>query len=92
MDKQKEHIGKMEEQMHQWGAKLDALAAKADEAEKKVKNDYHLRIEELKAKHSEMKTKLRDLKAAEGNKWDDFKAGIDRSWAELESAFKSLTN
>jgi peptidoglycan hydrolase CwlO-like protein len=92
MDKQKMHVGKMEEQMNQWGAKLDDLVAKATEAEKKVKSDYHLRIDELKAKHSEMQSKLKDLKASEGGKWDDFKAGINKSWAELESAFKKLAN
>jgi len=92
MDKQKTHVGKMEEQMTQWGARLDALAAKATEAGKKVKSDYHLRIEELKAQHSAMQSKLSDLKASEGGKWDDFKAGLDKSWAELESAFKKLAN
>jgi hypothetical protein len=92
MDKQKTHMGKMEEQMNQWGVKLDALAAKANDAGKKVKSDYHLRIEELKAKHLEMQSKLKGLKAEEGGKWDDFKAGLDKSWAELESAFKKLAN
>jgi chromosome segregation ATPase len=92
MDKQKTHMGKMEEQMNQWGATLDDLVAKASEAEKKVKSDYHLGIEELKAKYSEMQSKLKNLKDAEGDKWDDFKTGIDKSWAELESAFNKLTN
>ena len=54
MKPQEKHVGKMETQLRQWGAKLD------------------------------------EMKAADTEKWETFKTGVESAWNELEVAFKNL--
>jgi uncharacterized coiled-coil DUF342 family protein len=92
MDSVEDNVGKMETQLKKWGAKLDELIAKADEAGAEAKVDYRKRIDDLKAKHHAATIKLDELKAAGSEKWETFKGGIESAWGELETAFKKLTN
>ena len=61
MEKQKAHVGKVEAQLRQWGAKLDDLVAKAEEAGTEAKIEYRKRIDDLKAKHQVAQAKLEKL-------------------------------
>lgn len=84
------NVGKMEAQLSHWGAKLDELVAKAEEAGEEVKSDYRKRIDDLRAKHQAAHLKLAEFKAAGSGKWDHFKIGVESAWSELENAFKEL--
>ena len=81
----------MEATLQQWGASLDDLLAKANEAGADVKAEYLKNIKELKSKHTVVKAKLTQLEKARGAEWDAFKSGIEGTWNELEGAFKKLT-
>lgn len=85
-------IGKMERQLKQWGARLDDLAAKVTTAGANAEADRRELVAELRAKHELAQAKLDELKAAGGEKWETFKAGVESVYKELESAFKKLTN
>lgn len=87
-----DNVGRMETQLKQWGAKLDELIAKADEAGTAAKIDYRKRIDDLKAKHLAATAKLDELKVAGSEKWETFKSGIESAWGELETAFKKLAH
>jgi histidinol dehydrogenase len=82
----------MERRLEQFGAKLDRLVAKAKEAGAEARTDYRKRIDDLKAKYRVSQSKLDDLRAAGSERWDTVKAGVESAWAELEAAFKKLTN
>jgi hypothetical protein len=84
------NVGKLEEQLSHWGAKLDELVAKAEEVDAELKSDYRKRIEALRAKHRAAHAKLEEFKAAGSGKWDHFKTGIECAWNELEDAFREL--
>lgn len=86
------NAGKMETQLKQWGAKLDELLAKAEEAGTEAKIDYRKRIDDLKAKHRVAQTKLDEIRAAGSEKWETLRTGVERAWNELESAIKKVTN
>jgi hypothetical protein len=86
------HVGRMETQLQQWGAKLDEFVAKADEAGAEAKIDYRKGIDDLKAKHRGAQGKLDELKAAGSEKWETLKAGVESAWNELDVAFKKLRN
>ena len=92
MDKMQAHVGKMETQLRQWGAKLDELVVKAEGAGTEAKADYRKRIDDLKAKHQVAQAKLDELKAAGSEKWETLKAGVESAWNELDVAFKKLKN
>lgn len=92
METMEAHVGKMETKLKRWGAKLDKLVAKAEEAGTDAKNDHRKRIDDLKAKHQMAQAKLDELKTAGSEKWETFKAGVESAWNDLETAFKKLKN
>ena len=92
MEEKEAHVGKMETRLKQWGAKLDAFMAKAEEAGAEMKIDYRKHLDDLKAKHKAAQSKLDELKAARGEEWKSFMAGVESAGNELEAAFKKLTD
>ena len=85
-----QEVGKIETRLRQLGAKLDRLVAKADETGAEVKADYRKQIDHAKDKHAEVENKLKAFRAASGQKWENFKGGVETAWHDLENAFKSL--
>ena len=86
------HVGKMEAQLKHWGAKLDAIVAKAEKAGTQVKIERRKRVDDLKAKYQAAQSKLSELKAAGSGKWEVLKTGVESAWNELEAAFRKLRN
>ena len=85
------HVGQMEAELKSWGAKLDALVAKADAAGTEAKIDYRKRLEDVAASYKTAQSQLHKLQAAGSGKWDTFKTDVESAWSDLESAFKKLT-
>ena len=81
-------LSALEGQLERWDAKLDELAAKGTAARKQAKTEARAHIEELKSKIRTARSKLDAAKAEGSDKWDAFKEGLERSWKELEAAFK----
>lgn len=82
-------VSKMEDQL--WSAKLNEAAAGAAVTGQEAKIDAKKKLDELRSKLTTTQSKLDEAKAAGGDKWDSFKAGVGNSWRELEEAFKELT-
>jgi hypothetical protein len=92
METVESHIGKMETELRQWGARLDKLVEKADAAGTGAKIDYRRRLEDLREKYAAAEKRLAELKAAGSSKWDTYKGGVETAWSELETAFTRLAN
>jgi peptidoglycan hydrolase CwlO-like protein len=92
METAEAHVGKMETQLKQWGAKLDDMLAKAEEVGAEAKVDYRKRTDDLKAKYKVAQSKFAEFKAAGSENWATLKTGVESAWTELEGAFKKLTN
>jgi len=90
MDTVGQEVGKIETRLRQLGAKLDKLVAKADEAGSEAKTEYREQIGHIKDKHAVVQGKLTAFRAANGQKWDNFKGGVEIAWHDLEDAFKAL--
>jgi len=90
MDSVGQEVGKIEMRLRQLGTKLDKLVAKADEAGSEAKAEYRAQIDHIKEKHTMVQTKLTAFRAAGGQKWDNFKLGVETAWHDLENAFKAL--
>ena len=90
MESTGQEVGKIETRLRQLGAKLDRLVAKADEAGSEAKADYRKGIDHIKDKHAAVQGKLDAYKSANGQKWDNFKDGVETAWQDLENAFKAL--
>jgi uncharacterized protein YhaN len=87
MENREEYQGKMEAQLGEWGAEIDKLKARADNAAADTRQGYYDQIEALRAKQAAMQAKLQELKAANEGAWGDLKEGVDRSWNEIKDAF-----
>jgi archaellum component FlaC len=90
MDTTGQEVGKIETRLRQFGTKLDNLVAKAGEAGDEAKNEYRKQIDNIKDKHAVVQSKLNAFKAANGQKWDNFRDGVETAWHDLETAFKAL--
>jgi len=91
METKEAHLGTMEAQLKQWGAKLDELGVIGEEAASEARVHYRKGVDELKAKHLAAQIKLDELRAAGSEKWDILKTGVDSAWKDLEAGFKKLT-
>jgi hypothetical protein len=90
MESTGQEVGRIETRLRQLGAKLDKLVAKADEAGTEVKIDYRKGLDHIKDKRAIVQGKLDAYKAANGQKWDNFKGGVETAWHDLEDAFTAL--
>jgi hypothetical protein len=90
MESAGQEVGRIETRLRQLGAKLDKLAAKAAEAGADAKLDYCKQIDVIKDKHLLVRGKLDAFRAANGQKWDNFRGGVETAWHDLENAFKAL--
>jgi hypothetical protein len=55
------HVGKMEAELKQWGARLDKLLTKVDAAGVGAKVDYRNRLDDLKEKYTVAEARFAEL-------------------------------
>ena len=91
-DKRKAYEEKLDAQLNEWNAHTALLKAKADKAEAEAKIQYYKTIESLQQKQNEAGTKLRELKTAGDEAWEDLKTGAEKAWAEVKTAFHEATS
>lgn len=83
---------KLQAQLDEWGAEIDKLKAKADNAEADAQLEYYKQIEELRSMQETATNKLAELKDAGDDAWEDLKAGIDSAWDSLGNSLKSAAS
>jgi len=86
-DKRKAYEEKLDAQLKEWNAQIALLKAKAANAEADVKIDYYKTIDAFEHKEKEAKTKLQELKTAGDEAWEAVKAGMEKTWAEVKTAY-----
>jgi hypothetical protein len=86
-----QNIVRVEQQLLEWGAKIEALAKRAEAAGEHARADYRRRIEDLKTQRAEAMVRLSEFKAAGTETWEAFRSGIEVAWRELEVALKALS-
>ena len=77
---------KMNARLREWQAKIDALKARADQAEAEQKIKYNEEIETLRTKQQKVQQKLEELRSAGEGAWEEVKAGVEVAWTDLEDA------
>ena len=78
----------LDAQLAQWSADLDVLKAKAARAEVNAKVNYDKAIDAMQQKHDEASKRLRALKVATDDTWDNLKTGTERICAEVKTLFE----
>lgn len=87
-----EFVRKMHAKLDEWNAEIDALKAKADQAEAEARSEYHKQLEALRSKRDEARGKLNELESAGESAWQDLKAGVELAWESVSEAVRSATS
>jgi len=91
-DKRKAYEEKLDAQLEEWNAQTALFKARADKAKAEAKIEYYKTIEALQHKQDEARTKLRELKTAGDEAWEDLKTGAEKAWDEVKTAFSSAAS
>ncbi|MDP8244748.1 MAG: hypothetical protein P9L94_11745 [Candidatus Hinthialibacter antarcticus] len=83
------YIQKLEAQLNQWGAEIDKLKAKAENAQADAKIEYSFQIDELNSMKDAANDKLTELKNASDDAWEELKAGCEHAWATFSESVKT---
>ena len=76
----------MESTMKEWGARLDALKAKADKATADAKAELHKQIDEVARLQEAARKHFEDFRASSQASWNDAKKDMEDRWGKLSSA------
>jgi hypothetical protein len=77
---------KFDAQLREWGAKIDVLKAKADQATAGAKIEYYEQIEELRFKQAAAQKKFEEFRDAGEQAWEELKPGLEHAWDDFKSA------
>lgn len=91
-DKRKAFEEKLDAQLREWSAEIALLKAKADKAKAEVKIEYYKTLETLQGKQDVARTKLRELRSAGDDAWEDVKTGAENVWAEIKALIQNATS
>lgn len=87
MDKRKAYEEKLDAELNEWNTQIALLKARADKGKAEAKIEYYKTIEALQHRQEEARTKLRELKTAGDEAWEDLRTGAEKAWAEVKTAF-----
>ncbi|MCI0556010.1 MAG: coiled coil domain-containing protein [Anaerolineae bacterium] len=89
MEDKKSYLQNLTDQLHQWDVEIDELNARAGKTNAEARTEHLNEIEDLRAKKDAAQSQMKQLQAAGDDKWNDMKAGVEKSWTELTDAFAS---
>jgi len=92
MSKKDDYVKKMQAQLDDWSAKIEALKTKADKVRAEAKEDYAKQIEELRTRKKALNTKLAALKKSGDGAWEDLKEGLEQARDSLAAAIKTASS
>jgi uncharacterized coiled-coil DUF342 family protein len=81
------YIQKLKAKIDEWNADIDKLMAKARQAKAEKEVEYREQIETLRAKRSELESKLEQVQQASESTWQDLKKGFETSWEALKEGY-----
>jgi predicted nucleic acid-binding Zn-ribbon protein len=87
MDEKVVYLEKMQAQVKDWSAKIDALIVKADKAAVQKKARYQEQIRTLQAKKKIAEERLQILRTAGEGAWHDAKEAMEKISGDIRGAF-----
>jgi len=81
---------KLQAQLDEWDAKLDALSAKAREFTADARIGYENELETLRTKRASARKTLEELGARGENAWEDMKDGLERLRDDMGATLERL--
>jgi chromosome segregation ATPase len=85
----KAFMNTLSSQISEWQKELTDLSARAEQAGSKAKTEFQSQIKDLNSKLDDAQSKLKQIQAVGPDAWEDVRAGFEKSWTEMSSAFKN---
>jgi DNA repair ATPase RecN len=90
--KRDQFIQSVKEKLDRINGEIDLLEEKIKVSGGQAREKYQDQLEEVRAKRTELKQKLKDLKAASDAQWDKLKLEVEHAWKAFSNSvnyFKS---
>lgn len=87
---QEEFIAESEKRIEENRIKIDELRIKIANSDKKLREEYLIRVNKLEQRNTELRTKLKGYKEEGKEKWEEFKREFNYDMDELGKALKDL--
>ena len=85
MDVKDAYKKKMEAQLKEWGAQINLLDAKIENAGASMKVKRAEAVNELRTKQRAASAKLKELEKSSGDAWEQVKHTADKLWDDLKT-------
>jgi hypothetical protein len=72
-------------QLKEWGAQLDLLEAKVENANADIRVRHAVELDELRGKQRTASWKMQELEKASGEAWAEIKVAADTIWEDLKA-------
>lgn len=76
---------KMAAQLKEWGAQINLLEAKLENADADMKVKCAEELHELRAKQHAASEKMKELEKASGEGWEQVKETADKIWEDIKT-------
>jgi hypothetical protein len=87
-----EYVARMETQLKNWDADLDALAAKGEKASAEMRAAYHERINELRTSRGEAQKTFQEMSLATEAAGAKMQAGMQVAWDTMQKALAKVSS
>ena len=91
MIRNSEYVARMETQLKNWDADLDALAAKGEKASAEMRAAYQERISDLRASRGAVQATLQQMSAATATAGEQMQAGMQVAWETMQKALEKVS-
>jgi Skp family chaperone for outer membrane proteins len=81
------YVAKMEAELNEWKAKLDALKGRAAKASTEARTDVQKKVEAFEARYADVSRRFEELRAAGNGRIADIKVGLEKAWDAFRSEF-----
>ncbi|WP_291985886.1 hypothetical protein [Candidatus Accumulibacter sp. ACC007] len=81
------YIGKLKLQLDEWSADLDAMEAKARQADAGFKEKFNAKAEELRYQKTLAQGRINALHEAADDAWEELRNGSENIWSTVRQTF-----
>ena len=87
-----ERVAKIEAQLKQWDAEVDALAAEGEKAAAKARAAYHEQIKHLRASRDAAQKIFHEIRVAGESAGEQMHAGMKSAWETLQKTLEKASS
>ena len=90
MEGRQGYLDALERRLEDWTARLEALEARAADADPEAKADFEARIDELWSRLDAARDGHAQLMDADEGTWTERRSAVDEVWSEVEDAYSDF--